>query len=249
MNEFKLSRSTETIALPEEERDAYFGQLGPSLRAEIERRIAEDPMIGEGKTARVFSSLESRKPIPVCFKIWRSDVLNMKDKNPIDYRRMQYDTPEEEFNLQDKLYMAGFHTMPRPIAFETVGDHQVMAMEELPGYTLEQIQQAGATVAEPGWTKLAQLIVDLNRKYGVAHRDLGTQNIFLKTDEKLVPGAALKGEIFIIDLGLSKRTGGEPTPEDYTLTIGRNVIRYPSDWSNVERLQPHPAKPGIFAHS
>jgi serine/threonine protein kinase len=248
MNEFKLSQSTGTIEVPEGEREAYFGKLGPSLKAEIERRIAEDPIIGEGKTARVFSSVETRKPLPVCFKIWRPDVIKMKDKSPVDYRRLQYGTPEEEFALQDQLYMAGFHRIPRPIAFETVGEHQVMAMEELPGYTLQQIEQAGATIAEPGWKQFERLVLDLNRNYHIAHRDLGPQNIFLKTEEKLAPGATLKGELFIIDLGLSKKTGGEPTPEDFTLTIGNSVIKYPKDSQSVERLEPIHGKRGTFAH-
>ncbi len=249
MDEFKLSRSTESIAVSEEERETYFGQLGPSLKAEIERRIAEDPMIGEGKTARVFSSTETRKPLPACFKIWRRDILKMKDRDPVSYRKLQYDTPETEFSLQDKLYTAGFHDIPRPLAFETIGDFQVMAMEELPGYTLQQIEEAGGAVAEPGWKEFEQLVLNLNRNYRVAHRDLGPQNVFLKTEEKLTPGAALKGKIMIIDLGLSKRTGTEPTPEDFTLTIGDRMIKYPEDSRGVEKLKPIPGKPGIFTHS
>ena len=248
MNEFKLSRSTETIAVPEDEREAYLNQLGPNLKAEIERRIAEDPIIGEGKTARVFSSIETRTPMPVCFKIWRPDILKMKDKDPVGYRRLQYSSPEEEFNLQDKLYMAGFRRIPRPMAFETVDEHQVMAMEELPGYTFQEIETAGATVGDPGWKELERLLFELNRRYGIVHRDLGTQNIFLKTEDKLEPGTTIAGEIYFIDLGLSKKVSSEPTPDDFTLTIGKNMIRYPGDHQNVERLKPIPGKRGIFAH-
>jgi serine/threonine protein kinase len=248
MKEFRLSHSTETIEIKEDEREKYLSTLGPSLEAEIEQRIAEDLEIGAGKTARVFSSEKIRQPFPVCFKIWRPEVAKLQTRDFVAYRRLQCSSPKEEFNLQDRLYMAGFQRIPRPLAFETVDEHQAMAMEELPGYTLEQIEAAGATIAEPGWKELEQLVLELNRTYKVAHRDLGPQNIFLKTQEGLTKGAALKGEFYLIDLGLSKETVLSPEPEDYTLTIGRNMIRYPDDWQNIENLKPRPAKRGLFAH-
>jgi serine/threonine protein kinase len=120
-------------------------------------------------------------------------------------------------------------------------------MEELPGYTLQEIEAAGAVIKDPAWKDLERLIFQLNKQNGVIHRDLGKQNIFLKTHEELSEGNSISGEIYLIDFGLSKRIAGSPEPEDYTLTIGGDVVRYPSDRGMVEALKPTPGQPKLFA--
>jgi serine/threonine protein kinase len=211
--------------------------------------VEQESKIGEGRTARVFSLAESRIPLPVCVKIWKPDVLSLKNKNIINYRKLQYGSPEEEFDLQDDLYMKGFQRIPRPIAFEKIGEYQAMAMEELPGYTLKEIEDAGAIIENPSWQELERLIFDLNINQRIAHRDLSNkQNIFIKTNDQLSSGGKIKGEVYIIDFGLSKKTPGTPEPEDFTLTIGRDMIRYPNDRTSVESLKPRPGRSNLFAH-
>ena len=177
------------------------------------------------------------------------DILHLKDQNLYEYRKLQYNDPEGEFKLQDDIYLNGFKRAPRPIAFGKIGDKQILAMEEFPGYTLEEIQAVGATIEDPSWEELERLIFNLNINAGVVHRDLGNQNIFLKTDQPLEKGAKLSGEINVIDFGLSKKISGDrPDDDDYRLTIGSNMIRYPSDRSKVEALRPIPGRDNLFAH-
>jgi hypothetical protein len=243
----KFSESFETTERSEGVEQSYLEGLEHGLEAEIERIIKEEIKLGEGRTARVFSIAEARFPIPVCVKIWKPDVLKLEKQSPVEFHKLQAVSPEEEFDLQDELYLKGFEHMPIPIAFGNIDDVQVLAMEELPGYTLEQIEAAGATIEGAEWKDLERLIYDLNIQKGVVHRDLGKQNIFLKTTEPLVPGGTISGEVNVIDFGLSKRVWGAPEPEDYSLTIGKDMIRYPSDRSYVEALKPLRGQHNLFA--
>lgn len=244
----KFSQNFEAAERQEGVEQEYLDRMGHDLETEIERILSEEARIGEGKTARVFSIAASRFPLPVCIKIWKPEVLKSQYKNPIDYRKMQYGTPEEEFDLQDTLYLKGFQHIPRPIAFEKIDEYQAMAMEELPGYTLQEIEAAGATIENPSWKELEELIFELNINQRVVHRDLGHQNIFLKTNDKLSNDAKLKGEVYLIDFGLSKRISGTPESADYTLTVGNNMIKYKDDQANLEALKPRPGRKSLFAH-
>lgn len=243
----RFSQSFESTEREQGVEGEYLERMEHGLEEEVERILNDEEKLGEGRTARVFSIAASRFPIPVCVKIWRRGVLRMQEEDLIEYRKLQYSSPKEEFEFQDSLYLEGFKRIPRPIAFGESGDRQVLAMEELPGYTLQEIEAAGAVIKEPAWKELERLIFQLNKKNGVLHRDLGKQNIFLKTQEKLVQGEPISGEVYIIDFGLSKRIMGSPEPEDYTLTIGMDVIRYPSDRGMVEALKPVPGQLNLFA--
>jgi len=243
----EFSQSFEETERAEGINQEYLERIEHSLEEEVERILNEEEKLGEGKTARVFSIAASRFPLPVCVKIWKRHVLRMQDEDLIEYRKMQYSSPQDEFQLQDDLYRNGFTKIPRPIAFGMKGEYQVLAMEELPGYTLEEIAAAGATVDGAQWKDLERLVYDLNIKKGVVHRDLGKQNIFLKTGAELKEDATVAGELYLIDFGLSKKIAGSPEPDDYRLTIGNNVIRYQSDRGMVEALKPAPGRNNLFA--
>jgi len=213
----------------------YLGLIQEEIAREIKRIIANNELIGEGRTARVFDITVEHSPIPICVKIWRSQL---KDMGQVELKKMQSSSPIGEFELQDQLYLAGFRSAPEPISLTRFEDISVMAMERVVGYSLRQIIDAGAQIVNPKWSDLERLIVEMHRKYNIAHRDLGPQNIMLETNEKLEPGATLSGRLVIIDFGLSKSIIGEPSDEDYLLTIGDSVIRYQQDFANIDNLKP-----------
>lgn len=246
----KFSEIFENTERAEGVEQEYIERMERDLEAEIERIVKEEEKLGEGRTARVFSISDIRFPLPVCIKVWREEVLQMQEKDPMKYYHLQSRDPESEFKLQDMIYQGGFKRIPRPIAFGKIGDKQVFAMEELEGYTLEEIEAAGAIIENPSWKELDNLIFKLNIEQGVVHRDLGTQNIFFKTNEPLEKGARLSGELFIIDFGLSRKiAGSRPDKDDYRLTIGNSVISYMSnDRASVDNLKPMRGRENLFAH-
>jgi tRNA A-37 threonylcarbamoyl transferase component Bud32 len=118
-------------------------------------------------------------------------------------------------------------------------------MERIPGYTLAEVWERGGTIVSPQWRELERLVATLNNKHHVVHRDLHLGNIMLKTNQSLPSEQKLSGELYLIDFGLSRRTMGAPTDEDYLLTIGNEVIKYTSDRSQVRVLEPvHPGTVG-----
>ncbi|HVM76667.1 MAG TPA: lipopolysaccharide kinase InaA family protein [Candidatus Paceibacterota bacterium] len=246
----KISRSAETLDPEGISVEKYIENLEADLKEELERIIREEKMIGEGRAAQVFEvSSMPRSKCKACVKIWRRDLLDLKLKDPIEYRRIQSLEPEEEFNFQDELYMRGFTSIPRPFAFTQVGDFYAMGMEKIEGYTLQQIKDAGAQIEDPAWKELDRMIFDLNINKEVLHRDIHEKNIMLRTNEDMATTKQLKGELVFLDFGHSKRIYGRPMPEDYKLTVGKNVLNYPQDKSRVEALKPNPRTPGdnIFA--
>ena len=213
----------------------YLSLIQEEIVREIKRIIANNELIGEGRTAKVFDITVEHSSIPICVKIWHS---HLRDMGQLELQKMQSSSPIGEFELQDQLYLAGFRSVPEPISLTRFEGVSVMAMERVIGYSLKQIIDAGGQIANPKWSDLEKLVVEMHRKYNIAHRDLGPQNIMLETDEKLEPGAKLSGRLVIIDFGLSKNTIGEPSDEDYLLTIGDSIIRYQQDFANIDSLKP-----------
>ena len=213
----------------------YLELIKEEISREIRNIISHNILVGEGRTAKVFDITVPHSPIPICVKIWHS---GLKDMEQIELRKMQYTTPEGEFELHDQLYLTGFRSVPEPISLTQYEEVSVMAMERIAGYNLKQIMDAGAKIIDPKWSDLEKLIIEVHRKHNVAHRDLGPQNIMLATDGKLEPGAKLSGKLVIIDFGLSKATLGEPEDDDYLLTIRNSVIRYGQDFANIDNLRP-----------
>jgi len=221
----------------------YQDRIEAEMVAAIEKIIAEHFLLGEGKAGQVFDFPNfSITDLPACIKIIRPELEELRNKDLIEFRRIQNLSPEEEFKLQDKLYSEGFRHTPKPLFYGHYGKYQFLIMEKISGYTLKEIIAAKAKLVNLSWNDLEQLLIKLHRRHGVAHRDLHAGNIMVKTKETLTPDSELSGEqLVIIDFGLSKRTGGMPTREDYTLTIGKNSIIYPDDRANLEKLTPQKA--------
>jgi len=165
-------------------------------------------------------------------------------------RQVQSLEPEEEFDFQDELYMSGFENIPRPFAFTKIGDLCAMGMEKIQGYTLQEIKDGGAHIADPAWKELDALLFQLNIDHGTLHRDIHEKNIMLRTSEDIASTKELHGELCFIDFGHGKRISARPTPDDYKLTIGQNMIKYPEDKARVDMLKPNPRTPeaNIFEH-
>ncbi len=213
--------------------------LKDSLEEELDE-IARQNLIGEGQAAKVFNIKTANESLPLCAKMIRPELEKM---SPIERKRRQYLSPDEEFNLQEKLFEAGFPT-PEPIARKVSDKYNAIIMERIIGYTLAEIDNRGGLIVEPSWSELDGIIDNLNRNHRVVHRDLHLGNIMLQTRQTIENDRnSLKGKIYIIDFGTSKRIFGQATEEDYNLTIGNNVIRYTSDGSSVRMLKPR--MPGI----
>lgn len=237
----KISRSAEAVEHPGAPLEQYIADLELDLKEEIERIIEEEEKLGEGKAAQVFNVGHlPRSHHSACVKIWRPELQEIKKRSFVEYRNIQAMEPEEEFNLQDELYMEGFTNIPRPLAYAKIGNIYAMGMEKIEGYSLEEIQKAGAKISKPAWEDLNKLIFDLNINHGIIHRDLHKGNIMIKTDQAAEQGAVLEGDLFLIDFGLSKRIFARPTQEDYQLTIGNEVVQYLQDRRQVDELKPNP---------
>lgn len=233
----KVSKSVEAIEHKFKSVKEFMENLDKDLRDEIERITKEEKMIGEGKTARVFNIETKRTACPVCVKIFRPEL---KNRSPHEYKKIQYLTPEEEFNLQDTLYLNGFKNIPRAIAYSEAEGYKFFTMEQIKGYTLEEIERSNAIISNPGWKELENLIKELNINQKIIHRDIHARNIMLETSQTLEDeDMELEGKLYLIDFGLSKKiTTTPPNKNDYLLTIGQNVIRYPEDKSSVDGLEP-----------
>lgn len=220
-----------------------------NLRSSIDRELGEimqDPnFLGEGQAAKVFNFENNPGlDIPLCIKIFRPELEKLV---PIEQKRRQYLTPEKEFDLQVSLIESGFQNTPIPIAYKFDGKYHAFIMEKIVGHTFAEINQHGGHIIEPSWKELDGIIASLNYKHKIIHRDLHLGNIMLKTDQSLTDQEMhkLKGKLYIIDFGASRRVFGELEDSDYTLTIGNNMIRFISDNSSVQMLRPRePGKPG-----
>ncbi|HVN26148.1 MAG TPA: hypothetical protein VMT99_00645 [Candidatus Paceibacterota bacterium] len=239
----KFSRSAETLEHEGISIEAYLDNLEQDLKEELERIMRDEKMLGEGEAGKVFEVHASRSKCQACVKVWHPHLEKLKSENYLEYRQIQALDPEDEFNLQDDLYISGFRNIPRPFAFAKIGNLAIMGMEKVQGYTLQDIKSAGAHIANPAWKDLDRLLFELNISHKVLHRDIHKSNIMLRTSDKLAPGGELSGELVFIDLGRGRKIHGRPTPDDYRLTIGNNVISYTQDKSAVEQLRPNPRTP------
>jgi RIO-like serine/threonine protein kinase len=215
--------------------ERFLDSLEHSLEEEVERIIGEEEMIGEGRTAKVFEVDNPNSPCDICAKIWRNKPR--REMTPLEYRKIQYLTPEEEFMLQDELFRKGC-AVPRPVAFGKIGERDVMVMEQLTGYDLKRILAKGGGLEASLWPELVKAWKKIESE-GVVHRDLAPQNIFLETTDPLEEGAVLNGKIYIIDFGLSKRFHGtSPEDEDFRMVIGSDTVKYPKDADKIDELNP-----------
>lgn len=242
----KYARSVERSEELSQALERFIRRANQDLEGEVIRISRNERlMVGEGKAARVFSFELSGFPSPcrLCIKIWRDKPK--RERSAVQYKQIQYRKPEEEFDLQDDLYQAGCK-VPRPVAFGTVHDHingrditrDVVTMEEIPGYNLQEILDAKAKILSPSWYELLQIAAEIKNK-GVVHRDIKPANIMLETTDELQPHAELRGKLYIIDFGLSRRIiGTNPKDEDFTEQMGNELIRYPKDIDELYQLNP-----------
>lgn len=246
--EIRISHSAESVETQSIEQ--YLTDLEEDLKEEIERIAKEEPMLGEGKAAEVFTVNHMRRSkCDACIKIWRPELQKLRVQSPIAYAEIQTMEPEEEFNLQDELYMKGFKKIPRPLAYTEINGLHAMAMERIPGYTLKELEEKGVTITNPTWQELERMLFDLTINKGVVHRDLHKGNIMLKTTDDISKQKTVSGELYFIDFGLSKRIFGGPTPEDFELTIGRDTVKYTEDIKRVEQLKPNRrSSTNVFIH-
>ncbi|HUC31644.1 MAG TPA: AarF/UbiB family protein, partial [Candidatus Paceibacterota bacterium] len=139
--------------------------------------------------------------------------------------------------------------IPRPFAYTEIKGMRAMAMEQIHGYTLKELQDAGVSIAEPGWQELEYMLIEINKKYGIVHRDLHTGNIMLETDDDISKQKTVSGTLKFIDLGLAKQTYGSFSPEDFQLTIGDHIVRFPGDRDQIEKLKPNRRSSyNVFTH-
>lgn len=217
-----------------------FEVLKNRWREEIEVIKRKNPLLGEGRVAKVFDLETAFHDTTLCVKLYRPDIAQL---NPYSRQTIQPLEPEEEFELQDELFRAGLR-VPQPITFDHIDRQPFFIMEKIPGYTLAQINEHGGLIARPSWNELEQMTAFLNNKLHIVHRDLHLGNIMLKTTQDIKEARkTLEGELYFIDFGTARRTFGNPTDEDYTLTIGKDMIKYPTDRSSINILQP--LQPGI----
>lgn len=239
----KIARSTETLETEEASPEVFIHGVEEDIKEEMERILKNEAPIGEGKAGQVFELKNlKRTHRDLCIKVFRPELQEIKERSMVEYRSLQAMEPEEEFTLQDDLYMEGFTELPRPIAYTHVGKWHIMAMERIKGYTLAEIKEKGAQISGATWDDLYRLMFKLNIDHRVVHRDLHPGNIFLETDEELKENGAISGRLRIIDLGLARRIHGRPERDDYTLTIGRDVLKFPEDKALIDQLKPSPAK-------
>jgi len=240
-SEIRPSRSLEK-SVQITEYSEYLETINHEIAIEVERIIAEEELLGEGRAAKVFEVSVPSSSCPVCIKIWRPEILLMAQTDPLEYHKRQFHKPIEEFDLQDEIYSRRSVATPKPIAFGHIEGHVFMAMEQIKGHTLQEIIKAGAKIPSTVWDSIQLEIIKLHRECGVVHRDLHGGNIMIETDEPLVEGVIISGRVFIIDFGLSCHVVGDPTREDYELTIGNNSVRYTNDFSYLDEIKP--MKPG-----
>lgn len=240
----KFARSLEKFEKEHIELREYYRSFNLDLEEKILEVLRKEPSIGEGRAAKVFELIMERSHIPVCIKIWRQEVLKQAQTAPIEYKKVQYLSPEEEFDLQDSLYLDGFEYVPQPLAFGQTSGLAAMIMERIRGYSLAEIDKQKAKIANPSYSDLKQMVFKLNIEHRVVHRDLHSGNVMLETDQTLVPDGQLSGRLFLIDFGLSKRIYSRPTEEDFQLTISHSdVIRYRHDERTIKNLQPSKNSP------
>lgn len=223
--------------------------LRQDLEEELKRIISEERMIGEGRAAKVFELKAEHSHLPVCVKIWFPKINQLAKTNVVEYRKIQYLSPEEEFVLQDELFIHGFRDLPRPIAYGKLSDHHIFVMEKISGYNLQQIITAGAKIAKPGWAELERILTELNIKQRIVHRDLHPGNIMLRTHDLLEENVHLDGKLYLIDFGLSKRIQGKPQDDDFRLTIGKDTVIYKNDRKMVDALKPTISSSPFVYHS
>ncbi|RJQ29934.1 hypothetical protein C4571_00185 [Candidatus Parcubacteria bacterium] len=221
------------------------------MKRDVEEEIIqisrnERLLIGEGMAARVFKFELPGHPSPcrICIKIWRDKPK--RESTPAEYRKIQFLSPDEEFDLQDDLFKKNCK-VARPVAFGHVEDRlngrdivrDVMAMEEISGYNLQEIIDGEAKIAEPKWSELLSIMTRI-KKQRVVHRDLKPSNIMLKTDQELEAGAELRGEIFVIDFGVSRRVAGSSPDDDDFIEKAPNgsTIHFPRDVDYINALDP-----------
>lgn len=235
------SKSLESMERGQESYEAYLSNLETDLDEEIERILREERFLGEGRAAKVHAVEMKRSHCKACVKIWRPELEDMLKKDVVEYKKIQSQDPHQEFDMQDELYMAGFKNIARPLAYTEVGEFRVMAMEEITGHTIQSIEESGAKIVEPTWTELKNILLSLNKDFGIVHRDLHSGNIMIKTEDKLEPDAEIRGEIIILDFGNSKKISfSSPESDDYKLTIGQKTVQFESDEKKLLELKPKP---------
>lgn len=211
--------------------------LKSSINKELGEIMRDPNFLGEGQAAKVFDFEHNpRMDIPLCIKIFRPELEKLV---PIERMRRQYLRPEEEFDLQVSLVESGFQHTPTPIAYKFDGKYHAFVMEKIVGYTMAEIHRRGGYIIEPPWKELDEIVASLNYKHKIVHRDLHLGNIMLRTNQILEGQEMyeLKGKLYIIDFGTSKNIFGQPEKDDYTLTIGNNMIRFIPDDSSIRMLR------------
>jgi len=198
-------------------------------------------LVGEGQAAKVFDLSQSWNGRPLCVKIFHKFLTEI---SLLEYKRRQSASPKEEFFIQDKLFNEGF-PVPEPFYMDTEDSQPYIVMEKIMGYDLRQINERGGLIKEPLWSDLERLVIKMNNKHKIVHRDLHPGNIILQTDGKM--DWEMKGKLYVIDFGTSRRTFSDnPSEEDFKLTVGDNVIKYPMDHSNIGTLRPRVGGNNVF---
>lgn len=233
------SKSLESVDRGPESYENYLSNLETDLDEEIERILSEERFLGEGRAAKVHAVEMKRSHCKACVKIWKPELNKILAEDVVQYKKIQSQDPHQEFEMQDELYMAGFKNIPRPLAYTQVGEFKVLAMEEIQGYTLRDIEEAGGKIVGTTWSDLKNVLLSMNKEFGIVHRDLHTDNIMIRTKDKLEPGAEINGEIVILDFGNAKRISfSAPEPDDYKLTIGQKTVQFESDEKKLLELKP-----------
>lgn len=238
--QLRISESLRSVEYGTETFNTFIKNLKGDLKMEIERIVAEEQFIADGRAAKVFNIELQHCNLPggVCVKIWKPELELLKNTNIIEYKKRQYLSPKEEFEFQDQLYVGDkFHKTPRVFAYVETGGHYAICMERIRGYSIGEIMDAGAKMSANLKKKFEELLIQFKNK-GYVHRDLHPKNIILKTDQPLEVGAELSGELYLIDFGVAKKFyGSSPEEEDFRLTIGNDVINYPQDSKWLEEIK------------
>lgn len=237
--QLEFSEAAERTPLLRNNIEKFIESIGADrgLEKEVERIIGEEQLAGFGRAAKVFELSSYKSPCNLCVKIWRNKPK--RELTFFEYKKIQWLDPKEEFKMQDKLYLAGCD-VPRPVFFGNIGDRDVLVMEQVKGYNLGQIMEAGAKITSPNWKNLEKSMAKI-KNLGIVHRDLRPENIMLKTDDGLGDGAELSGKIFIIDFGLAKDFHNIGDAEDaFRERIGGfdEDIIYIKDMQNLNDLNP-----------
>ena len=146
----KISRSAETLDPEGASVETYLANLEQDLKEELERIVREEKMLGEGRAAQVFEMRNMpRSKCRACVKVWREDLADVRKEDFMRYRQIQTLEPEEEFNFQDRLYMDGFTSIPRPFAYAKIGDLHVMCMEKNYRLYTQGNRRSGSAGSQP----------------------------------------------------------------------------------------------------